>query len=216
MPSATRPSLFPDWSDFFRTVVPREWPNRLFAVGSEARADLIALGESLALTRDLAQFIQLYLWPEKDSAYAIFLDLWEAVFDVSPSSTTALRIDRLVATFRQRGTMTYALTKAILVRCFSTETDPSTIELSSPTAANVAATNTLGDETRARGGTSMHIYHVAETKTPTLKLAWDLINQIKPAWERWTIGKWKYGRYGSSASGTIRTRYNGGTYNTRP
>jgi len=215
MPSASRPSAFPDWSDIYRTVVPREWPARLFAVGSEAMSDLIAHGESFALARDLLQFVQSYIIPENDSTYAIFLDKWEEVFNVAPAATTGLRIDRLVAALRQRGTMTRALTRAIMCRAYS-KTAPSSVTLVSPTAANVAATDTLGDETKIRGGTSMHIHYWDESIDPDLSLAWDLINQIKPAWEQWTVGKWQYGRYGSTADNTIRTRYQGGTYDTRP
>lgn len=192
MPLSTRPSNWPDWSDIFTNTVPREWPKGLFGKGGQAWLDLEALGESLALARDVMEVVIRRIWPARDDD-GTFLSDWETVFDVTPEPTIAKRQDRLIAKFRQRGTMTQDLVKAIMCRAWGSD-DPSTVTLTSPTQGWAAV-----DETdAARLGHQMHISQTAGTDEPDPMIE-DLISQNKPTWENWYYGKTATLKWGAHA-----------------
>jgi len=214
MPLAARPSNWRDWPTIFKDVIPREWPARLFQAGAEAYHDLIALGESLALARDVFAHVQHNLWPQEDDDM-LFISRWESAFGFQADGTDAERIQRIIAAFRQRGTMTMGAWFAIILKAWGLE-DPSLIAYTMPTVADVVATETLGASTYMRAFSFLHIYLVAETSDPDLSLKNDLIATNKPTWETWFAGKYQYGLYGSTATNTIYGRYNGCTYDTRP
>jgi len=187
MPTAARPTTWMDWSTIFRDVIPREWPKRLFGAGSQSYKDLIALGESLALVRDMLSFMQNAVIPALDENY-IFLTDWETAFDIKPKGTESERMDRVIAMFRQRGTMTQDLVKAIMCRAWGSN-DPSVVSIISPAMTPAPQCAKHG----AFLGANMHIYHTAQTAEPDDALIQDLIARVRPTWEYWT-----YGRYGKS------------------
>jgi hypothetical protein len=198
MPLAARPAAWLDWSTILRDVTPREWPKRLFAQGSQAYADLVAFGESLALARDMLSFLQHNIWPAKDANDNVFTDRWEAVFDIQPSGTTDDRTSRLIALFRQRGTMTEDLVKAIMCRAWDSD-DPDVVRITYPDPADVATLNPAEDWQWALPQTNLHLYHFTETVEPNWKIAQDIINKIKPTWETWSFGKNRYLKWGVHA-----------------
>ena len=195
MPSAARPSIFPDWSEIFRTVIPREWPENLFGPGTQGMGDLKATGESLALARDMLEFALRYIWPGKDTGSGYFLSDWEKVFGISPAATLASRSYRIIASMRQRGTMTEGLVKAIMAPAFGT-TDPAEVAFDSPSSADVAAEYSATATTEnhvAFLGTNLHIYSGATPQVePDWGLAADLIARIKPTGDTWSFGKSNY------------------------
>ena len=187
MPLAARPANWIDWSTTFRAVIPREWPKRLFGPGSQAYSDLIAFGEALALARDWLSFLQNSLYPNRDTN-GIFTARWEGVYGVQPKGSITDRNNRLVALFRQRGTMTEDAVRAILCRAWDSD-DPSILSFESPDPADVATLNPAVDWQWAFPQTNLHIYHTAQTREPDYSIAFDLIAKIKPTWETWSIGK---------------------------
>ena len=213
MPLAARPATWIDWSTTFRSVIPREWPKRLFGAGSQALSDLIAFGESLALARDMLSFLQNSLYPNQDTT-GIFTEDWEGVYGVQANGTITERNDRLVAMFRMRGTMTQDAVKTVMCRAFGID-DPTAIGITSPTPAAVAVV--LGastDEWRwCRLQMQMHIFHLTETIDPDFDIAADLIAKIKPTWETWTFGRYLDGKYEGSGGPEGGPGGGEGTYN---
>ena len=188
-PTGSRPSNWDDWPDLLKQVVPRQWPHRLFAKDSEAWLDLEALGESLALMRDILQFMQRGLWPGKDIG-GTFVSLWEAVFDLEPAKTLALRKQRLEAAMRQRGTMNQQLVKAIMAAAWG-HANSDLVGLESPTQGWTAS----DDQGGAFLGDNMHIYDVAEAAEPDPMII-DLIAKTKPTWQIWSYGQYKRLKWG--------------------
>lgn len=196
MPIVARPSTWIDWSDIFRETTPREWPKRLFGLGSQAYHDLIVFGEALALSRDMTSLLQHNIWPHLDGNDNIFTDRWEEAFGLLPDGTADERTNRLIAHLRQRGTMTEDLIKAVMCRAWGSD-DPSTVSISSPDPAAYAASGAADAWQWAYLGTSLHIYHTAESAEPNRGLAEDLIRKIKPTWETWSVGQYKYLAWGT-------------------
>ncbi len=192
MPTAARPAGWTDWSEVFRKVIPREWPENLFGIGTQGMSDLIAFGESLALTRDLLEFMLRNLWPGRDTVNGLFLSRWEAVFDISPAATIDERANRIIASMRQRGTMTSDLVKAIMAPAFGSA-NPGDVVFESPTSADAEAAYSTTTSSDAQGvllGTTMHIYSGATPPVePDFALAYDLIERIKPTGDSWSVGK---------------------------
>jgi hypothetical protein len=155
-------------------------------------SDLKAFGESLALSRDLLEFALRYIWPGKDTGSGYFIPDWETVFNISPAATLADRSYRIIASMRQRGTMTSDLTKAIMAPAFGT-TDPNSVSFASPTSTEAEAaysTTTSDDKQAVFLGTNMHIYSSASPPVePDFALALDLIERIKPTGDTWSVGK---------------------------
>lgn len=200
-PQISRPKGWPDWPDIFTVVIPREWPEGLFGLETNGEGDLQATGETLALARDFLEQVLRYLWPQTviDSIDddGIWLDDWEAVFNTTGgSSDLTARAERLVAAFRQRGTMTEALVQAIMAPAFG-ETDPSKIAFESPTAAAVAAASPDEDWQWVFLHTNMHIYHADETTAPDQEMAETLIAKIKPTGDTWSVGQYKRLKWGT-------------------
>jgi hypothetical protein len=188
MPIAARPSSWIDWSEIFRETIPREWPKRLFGLGSEAYKDLVAFGETLALARDMLSVLQHNIWPALDVNDALFIDRWEEVFGLQPDGSNDVRTSRLIAVMRQRGTMTEDLVKAIMCRAWGSD-DPSIVSLANPAAADVASVAPSEDWMWAQLQSQMYIYHTAETDLPNAGLISDLIIKNKPTFENWYYGQ---------------------------
>jgi hypothetical protein len=186
MPIAARPATWIDWSTIFRSVIPREWPKRLFVAGSQAYADLVAFGEALALARDMLSVLQHNIWPAEDGNHWLFTDRWEEVFGIQPSGSLDQRTSRLIAFMRQRGTMTEDLLKAIMCRAFATH-NPADIGINSPTPAAYAASGAVDEWQWAFLGHNMHIYSTSNAAIDR-GLAEDLIRKITPTWELWSAG----------------------------
>jgi len=212
MPIVARPAHWIDWSSIFREVIPREWPKRLFAPGSQAYSDLIAFGEALALARDFASLLQHNIWPALDANYRIFMERWEGVFGLQPDGTSDQRTSRLIAVMRQRGPMTESLVKAIMCRAWNTD-DPSAITIVHPDPADVAAATPTAEWEYAALQTQMHIYHTAEGAEPDYGLAADLIAKNKPTWENWYVGRYNHGKYEGSGGPEGGPGGGVGTYN---
>jgi len=214
MPLAARPANWIDWSTIFRAVIPREWPKRLFGGDSQAYSDLIAFGEALALARDWLSFLQNSLYPNQDSN-GIFTARWERVYDVQPKGSITDRNNRLVALFRQRGTMTEDAVKAILCRAWDSD-DPSILSFESPDPADVATAMGAGttEWQWAQLQTQLHIYsNSAPTAEPDYSIIADLIAKIKPTWEKWTFGRYNHGKYEGSGGPEGGPGGGEGTYN---
>jgi hypothetical protein len=188
MPTAARPSTWIDWSSVFKDVIPREWWAGLFASESEAYYDQVAFGEALALARDMLSFLQNSIWPTQDTNH-IFTERWERVYGVNPKGSLDDRANRLIALFRQRGTMTEDLVKAIMCRAWDSD-DPSIVAISSPAMTPAPQCAKHG----AFQGANMHIYHATGAAAPNQGIIEDLISKIKPTWEYWT-----WGQYGPSS-----------------
>ena len=197
MPLAARPSHWIDWSSIFRDVIPREWPKRLYAQGSQAYADLIAFGEALALARDMTSLLQHNIWPALDTDY-LFTDRWEESFGLQPSGTNSQRVDRLIAHMRQRGTMTQDLVKAIMCRAWGSN-DPGIVQLTSPDPADVATAAPDSEKAWAFNQTNMHISQVGAPGSIDQGLAEDMIAKAKPTWETWTVGQLRILNWGVHA-----------------
>ena len=196
MPIAARPSNWLDWSTIFRETIPREWPKRLFGAGSQAYSDLIAFGETLALARDMTSLLQHNIWPALDGNDNIFTDRWEEAFGIQASGALDDRTSRLIAFMRQRGTMTEDLVKAIMCRAWDSD-DPSAVSIVSPDPSTYAASGAVEDWQWAYLGHNLHIYHTAETAEPNRSLAEDMIRKIKPTWETWSVGQYKFLAWGT-------------------
>jgi hypothetical protein len=168
----------------------------LYAAGSQAIADLVALGESLALARDLASFLQHNIWPQHDDEHGLFIEDWEEVFGLLPYGDIDARVDRLISTLRQRGTMTQDLVKAIMCRAWGSD-NPNDVTI---TSVNLATTVDPDEDWQwAFMQTNMHIFHSAQTQEPDFGMAYDLIAKIKPTWETWSVGKAKTLKWGVHA-----------------
>ena len=196
MPIAARPSNWLDWSSIFRETIPREWPKRLFGAGSQAYSDLIAFGETLALARDMTSLLQHNIWPALDANDNIFTDRWEEAFGIQASGTLDERTSRLIAFMRQRGTMTEDLVKAVMIRAWNLD-DPSLLTITSPDPADYAASGAVEDWQFAYLGGNMHISLTSEATAPDRGLAEDLMRKIKPTWETWSVGQYKFLAWGT-------------------
>lgn len=197
MPIAARPAFWDDWSTIFRSVIPREWPKRLFGGESNAYNDLVALGESLALARDMLSILQHNIWPTKDETDQLLTDRWEESFGIQASGTDSDRTNRLVAFMRQRGTMTSDLVKSIMCRAWGSD-DPAIVTLISPTPGDVAAVAPTEDWQWADLQSQMHIYHTTEAEEPDYNLMEDLISKNKPTYENWSFGRYNAAKYEGS------------------
>lgn len=188
-PTGSRPATWDDWVTILQEVTPRQWPARLYARDSEAWLDLKSFGESIALMRDILQFMQRWLWPNKDTG-GTFLALWEAVFDLAPAKSLALRQQRLEAAMRQRGTMTQQLVKAVMAPAWG-HTNTDLVGLESPTQGWTATDDPEG----AFLGDNMHIYDINEAAEPDPMII-DLIAKVKPTWQIWSYGQYKRLKWG--------------------
>lgn len=198
----SRPSTWVDWAAAFRKTVPREWPRNLFADESEGFKDLVAFGEALALSRDMLNQVMAYIWPARDSVDGVFVDDWEGAFNLRPGSADLdERIDRLIAAFRQRGTLSADQTKAILSYAFGSA-DPADVSIEIANATDLASAWAAGD-TSMNAGLSylftmncVHVYHTSESVAPDQDLLEYLISRIKPAWEFWSGGQYNRLKWG--------------------
>jgi hypothetical protein len=189
-PTGSRPTTWDDWTALFKQVIPRQWPTGLFGRDGNAWKDLTSMGESYALVRDLLQFLQRYLWPTKDDG-GVFVPLWEEVFNISPAGSLTTRKNRLIATMRQRGTMTEDLIKALFAPAFGSN-DADSVGLESPTQGWTASDDTDG----AFLGNNMHIYSADESTEPDPMII-DLIAKVKPTWQIWSYGQYKRLKWGT-------------------
>jgi hypothetical protein len=140
------------WEDFsaaYQAMAPRQWPKNLFSETGEGYKDQQGVGEILSWLRKGSKWISECFWPWLDAAYAdaastaapLFLERWEEVFGLAPRGTTyAERANRVLASFRNRGTMTEDRLKAIFISVFGT-TDPDKLSLVAPTPENTWGAN---------------------------------------------------------------------------
>ena len=195
-PTGSRPATWDDWPTILQEVIPRQWPPKLFAKDGNAWKDLKALGESIALMRDILQFMQRYLWPNKDAG-GVFIAMWEDVFGLGPANTLALRQQRLEAAMRLRGTMTQEQVKAIMAPAWG-HTNTDGVGLESPTQGWTAS----DDQSGAFLGDNMHVYDSNEAAEPDPMII-DLISKTKPTWQFWSYGRYKRLKWGvAGAEGT--------------
>ncbi len=98
---------------------------------------------------------------------------------------------------RQRGTMTEDLVKAVLIRAWNLD-DPSlltiTVATTTEIVAEMSATSEEWQWTFAQ--TNMHISLTSEASAPDQGMAEDMIRKIKPTWENWSVGQYKFLAWG--------------------
>jgi hypothetical protein len=139
----------------------------------------------------MLSFLQNSIWPTQDTNH-IFTERWERVYGVNPKGSLDDRANRLVALFRQRGTMTEDLVKAIMCRAWDSNS-PADVTLTSPD-------QTVAPECAKHGaflGANMHISSTADAAEPNAGIIEDLISKVKPTWEIWTYGQYQTLVYGT-------------------
>ena len=127
------PSAFPDFETALRYIVPAQYPDGLYHEEGQARLDQEAIGIVFSWLRKGAEWGLQRFWPWLDDD-ALFLDRWESAFGLEPTGSVATRQRRVVASMRNRGTLTEAVLTAIFEWVFGTE-DPADITVVAPTPA---------------------------------------------------------------------------------
>lgn len=200
------PSNWPDYPGIFADVVPREWPKMLWRRGGNAYLDNQALGESVALVRQLMRWMTDTVLPHQDDE-AQFLERWEAAFSLPRASTLGERQDNLVSAWRYRSTVTQDVVKAVFCNCWGFKADPSVVTVVAGDIADIAVEATLGAKSFAFAHNHLHIYHTAQTAHPDYTQADTLIAKMQPMWATWTIGRYKYAPKWSTADLTWKRRW---------
>ena len=188
-PTAARPSSWRDWGEVYKKVIPRDWPFGLFNPEAEAWYDLQAIGESLAMTRDMMQWVLTAYFPRWDTN-AAFLGRWERVLGISLAATIAAREERVTSHLRTiRATMTQDQVKAAFARAFGSDSADD-VSLTSPTAADIATAAPAEDWQWVLASTVMHIFSTGGSINPDRKIVDDLIDRLEPTGETWTCGQY--------------------------
>lgn len=188
----TRPGHWIDFGEIWKELTPDSWPRGMFKAGSEARGDQSALGECLGYGRELLEWILQTIWAQRDDE-ALWLDRWETALGLVARTTTALRQSAILSYLRGYGAGDSEKIKSVFAEVFGG--DVADVSFASPTAAEIASVDTLGDVTHSRWNNYLHIYSTNEDIDPDYDLADDLITQNKPTWQTWTVGRYRGGLY---------------------
>lgn len=131
------PSWAPDFETVYRRTIPAQFPQKLYKDEGQAYKDQECFAIGFSTIRKGLWWLMDAYWPWRDDN-ALFLPLWEAAFGLEPTGTIAERQRRVVASMRNRGTMTLEVVKAVFEWVFGT-TDPTKISVAYPTLHDVWA-----------------------------------------------------------------------------
>jgi hypothetical protein len=159
----------------------------MFDLESQAWADNTALGKCMGYAREFLEWILQTIWVQRDDE-ALWLDKWEAIFDIAQRGTTALRQSAILGRIRGYGSGTEDQMRLVFADVF--DGNPDNVGFRNPTAAEITAGASLGETTYVRANNYMHIYHIPETADPDEGLARDLISYNAPTWQEWTLGRY--------------------------
>lgn len=190
----TWPSNWPDFEAAYKALAVSSWPRRQFRRGGEAWRDLEAYGMVLSAARKYLEWILRSIIPSNDSQ-GLLLHFWEEAFNIEPASTISERIARLEAEFRNRGTGTDGLIKAIFLPAFP-GADLDDISICRPNYEELTTAGNTHQHAHVRAQFSFHIYSTNEDIGPLLDVADDIIRRCQPAVCQWTVGRYKIVRYG--------------------
>lgn len=181
----TSPTEWPDFESHFQGVVPRQYPEDLYADDGEKRAQMRAFGTVMSFVKKATNFFVTRWFPRKDTTEE-FLNDWAAVLAEPINGTLAQRQDRLIAKMRNRGTGTTARIQAMFARVFGID-DPTQVSFSSPDLT--ALPGGLSSNDHAELQSQMHIFNTGETKPVDRPLADALLARVVPSGDTWTVGQ---------------------------
>jgi hypothetical protein len=116
----------------YRNMAPGQWPKGLYRDDSQEVLDQTAVGAVFGALRKMSWWVMESYLPHKDTG-AYLLSWWEDLFGLDHSGSVGKRINRIVASFRNRGTLVTEKLQAIFGPLFDT-TDPETdISITGPT-----------------------------------------------------------------------------------
>jgi len=198
LPSA--PAWFQNFATTYKVAIPRAWPARLYEWASDSWKDLETIGESLAMVRELLEWLLDSYFPERD-AQALWLSRWEASLGISVGAYVAAsdRANAIIAKIRVLGkSMDEDTVKRIFAPAFGL-TAPSDVTLIAVDPADISAGDTLHENTYLRNQNSLHVCSTSGSDAPDPELAQAIIDRIAPTWQEWSYGTTTEFTWGTTA-----------------